>query len=141
MAEKLIPFQINAISISEFATIDNVFEDGEEVHISTGFDFGVDEDQYGVAVAMDMSFDCHENPFIILKIRMDFSVEPKAFSKLIKKNKLVLPKGFLIHLAALTVSTSRGILYSKLDGTELDHIILPAINVSEILNEDAEFDL
>lgn len=54
-------------------------------------------------------------------------------------NTLVIPKGFLRHLAMLTVGTSRGILHAKTEGTCFNKYVLPTINVTLIIKEDATF--
>ncbi len=55
-------------------------------------------------------------------------------------NTLIVPKGLLCHLAMLTVGTSRGILHAKTEGTCFNKYVLPTINVTEIIKEDASFD-
>lgn len=143
MADKQVPFQIKAIATREFATNKNAHKEGEEVGISTGYNFGLDNENHAVAVLLDLALECKEIPFVILKIRMEFDVMPDAFEKFKnKKSKVItIPKGFLTHLAAMTVSTARGILHAKLEGTDFDFLLLPALNVSEILQEDMKFDL
>lgn len=54
---------------------------------------------------------------------------------------LTVPKGFLCHLAMLTVGTSRGILHAKTEGTCFNKYVLPVINVTEIIKGDASFSL
>lgn len=141
MEKKQIPFQIKAINIREFATIKSAHKEGEEVGISTGFNFGIDSENHLVAVLLDLSFECNKTPFVILKIRIEFDIMLGAFDKLKNKKSdvITIPKSFLIHLAAMTVSTARGILHAKLDNTDFDFILLPALNVSEILTEDMQF--
>ncbi|WP_421889763.1 hypothetical protein [Marinoscillum sp.] len=142
MAEKQISFKIKSITTREFATIKSAYNDGEEIGIGTGFNFGVDSDNHAVAVLLDLTFECNETPFVILKISMEFDVLPEEFESFNnKKSKgIVIPKGFLTHLAAMTVSTARGILYEKLKDSNFDYLLLPALNVSEILTEDMKFD-
>lgn len=143
MADKLVPFQIKAIATREFATIKSAHKEGEEVGISTGFNFGVDNGNHAIAVLFDLAFECKEIPFVILKIRMEFDVMAEAFEKFKneKSGIITVPKNFLTHLAAMTVSTARGILHAKLDDTDFDFLLLPALNVSEILKEDMKFDM
>lgn len=142
MAEAQIPFNIKAIATREFATIKNAHKDGEEIGISTGFNFGVKHDSHTIAVLFDLAFESNKIPFVILKILMEFDVSPDAFKKFRNKDSKVItiPKGFLTHLAAMTVSTARGILHTKLEGTDLNFLLLPALNVSNILSEDMNFD-
>ena len=142
MADKPIPFLIKAIGTREFATIKDAYKEGEEIDIKTKFNFGVGRENHTIVILLDLTFESNKTPFVILKTRMEFEIEAKAFEKL--KNKdggaVVVPKGFLTHLAALNISTARGILHSKLQGTDFNHILLPALDVSQVLKEDMKFE-
>jgi uncharacterized protein with PQ loop repeat len=141
MSDLQIPFKIKSIATTEFATIKNFHKNGDEIGISTGFNFGVNHESHTVAVLFDLAFESNKIPFVILKIIMEFDVIPAAFKKFKNKNSknITIPKEFLTHLAALTVSTARGILHTKLEGTELNYLLLPALNVSDIITKDIEF--
>ena len=58
-----------------------------------------------------------------------------------KTNTLNVPHGFPGHLAMLTGGTTRGILHAKTEGTCYNQYVLPTINVTEIIKEDASFGL
>jgi len=138
-----IPFRIKSIETQEFATFKEVYTNEKEVGISTGFNFGMDKTNHLVAVFFNLSFNSkEEDPFVLLKVRIEFDVEPKVFEgfKSKRAKKWILPKDFLIHLSALSLGTARGILHEKISKTEFSHLLLPALNVSEILEEDVEFE-
>jgi hypothetical protein len=50
---------------------------------------------------------------------------------------IILPKGFVRHLAVLTVGTVRGILHTKTEGTDSNKFVLPTINVADMISDDA----
>jgi hypothetical protein len=54
---------------------------------------------------------------------------------------LIVPKGFLAHLAMITTGTSRGVLFAKTEATPFSKFIIPTLNVSEMIYEDAIFDI
>lgn len=56
-------------------------------------------------------------------------------------NQFIISKGFITHLAMISVGTTRGILYAKTEGTDFVKFIIPTINLSELILEDAIFDL
>ena len=138
MATKQFSFQIVSINTKEFATNPAALNENDEIGISTSYNYGVNQKSHSIVVALELSFDCDKVPFIILKLAMEFDVRSEEFEAMIdkKKNQIVIPKGFLIHLTALTISCSRGVLHEKLSNTELNTFILPSLNVSEILLED-----
>jgi hypothetical protein len=53
---------------------------------------------------------------------------------------LVIPVDLSRHLATLAVGTSTGILHEKLIKTKLKRIILPSIELTQILDDDVVLD-
>jgi hypothetical protein len=45
------------------------------------------------------------------------------------------------HFGVITVGTARGVLHSKTDGSIFNDLILPTINLTEIIKDDIIFDL
>lgn len=141
MANTSIKFAIKSISTEEFATIKNCFKEQETVGIETGY--GINPSEHAVFVNFSLMFKCQENPFIILKISCGFSIEEEDFLKFENKerNRILIPKGFLTHLTVLTIGTARGILHAKLEKSGFERFILPTLNISDMIQEDFEFQL
>ena len=53
--------------------------------------------------------------------------------------KLTVQKGFLQHMAVLTVGTTRGILHAKTENTPFNRYHLPTINLKDMINQDSVF--
>ncbi len=47
-----------------------------------------------------------------------------------------MPKNFAQHIGVITVGTARGILHTKTEGTILNSLIIPSINVLELVPND-----
>ena len=75
------------------------------------------------------------------KVSCHFKIEDASWNSFIKKNKLIVPKQFLAHLAMLTTGTSRGVLFAKTEATQFSKFIVPTLNVTEMIKEDASFDI
>jgi hypothetical protein len=54
---------------------------------------------------------------------------------------LTIPKGFLAHLAMISVGTARGILHCKTENTIFNNFVLPLVNVASMIPEDEQFEL
>lgn len=143
MSKLPVTFAIKSIETVEFATMSDAYKNGEKVGIATGFDLGLSNDDHALKVQFNLSFICEDRPFIILKVACDFAIEPKDFDKFKDKQgkKVTIPKGFLTHLAVLTVGTARGVLHAKLDNTDFDQFLLPSLNISQMIESDVVFDL
>lgn len=142
MADKKITFGLRSIKTKQFATIDEVFQEGEEVGIETNFQFGINRENRVLVVDFNLKFQCENNPFIILKVSCEFTIDEHSYKKFTVKGseKLIVPKGFITHMMVITVGTARGVLHAKLEDTPYDNFILPTIDVSQIVVEDVEFD-
>ena len=143
MSKLPVTFAIKSIETVEFATIKDAYKNGEKVGITSGFDLGLSDDDHALKVQYNLSFICEDRPFIILKVACDFAIEPKAFEKFkdSQGKKVTIPKGFLTHLAVLTVGTARGVLHAKLDKTDFDQFLLPSLNISQMIENDVAFDI
>ncbi|MCK9424823.1 MAG: hypothetical protein M0Q21_02165 [Ignavibacteriaceae bacterium] len=73
-----------------------------------------------------------------LSLRISYAIQNFESFTTIEKDKVTIPEQLMHHLIALTISTTRGILFEKLQGSFLSKIILPTINVSSLnkMNSD-----
>ncbi|MFV1977501.1 MAG: hypothetical protein ACC651_17300, partial [Candidatus Scalindua sp.] len=75
------------------------------------------------------------------QVSCHFEISPESWSSFLNEEKIIFPKNFLTHLTLLSIGIARGVLHSKTDGTEFNKYILPTLNISQMLNEDVEFNL
>jgi hypothetical protein len=66
-----------------------------------------------------------------LTVRMSFNILNYDEIVKIDGGKVNIPEPVIHHLIALTLSTSRGILFDKLQGSFLSSVIMPIFNVTE----------
>ncbi|MDT8413099.1 MAG: hypothetical protein RQ875_11585 [Vicingaceae bacterium] len=142
---KEVGFALRKINTEEFATIEQDIAEEKEVEIQLNISsgFGINEESKLIACFLNLQFELDEAPFMILKLNCEFEIEEVAWEKFVikKANKIKFPKGFLQHLAVLTVGTARGILHTKTENTPYNKYYLPTINVVEMITGDEEFPL
>jgi hypothetical protein len=138
---KSIGFSLKKVSTEQFAIIEEGFNEQGKIRLNTSMRFAADDTQKYVAVFTSFIFDSDNKPFLLIEASCHFSIEDPAWIDMLKSeiNTLIVPKGFLCHLAMLTVGTSRGILHAKTEGTCFNKYVLPTINVTDIIKEDATF--
>jgi hypothetical protein len=138
---KGIGFSLLKLTTEQFAIIEDGFNEKGNIRISTSFRFGADDQQKLFAVFASFIYESDQNPFIIIEAGCHFKITDSAWEEMHKAdtNSLQVPRGFLSHLAMLTVGTTRGILHSKTEGTCFNKYVLPTINVAGIIKEDATF--
>jgi hypothetical protein len=137
-----IGFALSKVTTEQFAIIEEGFSDTGNIRIGTILKFGCDEKQKLLACFGTFTFQSDEKTFMIIEAGCQFMIKDESWDKMYSKdpNRLVGPKGFLSHLAMLTVGTARGILHAKTEGTCFNKYVLPTINVTTLIREDVIFD-
>lgn len=141
---KEVGFALRKINTDEFATIDKTIASDKEVDIQLNFNtsFGINEENKLIACFLHLQLELENTPFIILKLSCEFEIEANTWQRFkVKTNKLKIEKGFLQHIAVLTIGTARGVLHAKTENTPYNKFYLPTVNVIEMINEDESFDL
>ena len=136
-----ISFGLKRITTEQFAMVDEAPVDFDKVNINIGIRFGIDPEGKMLAASTLFKFEYASKPFIIIEATCHFSIEEKSWDSFVTGHKIKFDKGFLTHLAMITVGTNRGILHTKTEGTPYNEFVLPTINVIEIIKDDFVFDL
>ncbi len=140
-----IKFILQKINTDEFATIEIEPIDSNKFQLQLNFEIGfsIDKKNKALQCFLKFQYQFEKKPFIILKINCEFQIEENAWKEFSneKTTKITFPKGFLQHLAVITIGTARGVLHSKTEGTEFNKYYLPTINVHEVVTTDKEFPL
>ncbi|MEQ9438089.1 MAG: hypothetical protein RIG62_03545 [Cyclobacteriaceae bacterium] len=140
---KVVGFLLRNIKTEQFATIEQAYQEGSQISIKIGFDFGLLEEERGLSCLTHVEFLAGDSPFIIIKVRCDFGIDPKKWDELIdhKKDLITFSGGFLQHLAVLTTGTTRGVLHAKTEDTPFSNILMPTLNITKMVDKDMSFEL
>ena len=71
---------------------------------------------------------------MVLEMGAIFAIAPEGVSEI--KAKGTVPVDFLRYMGTIVVGAARGIIHTKTEGTVLNSVILPPINLVEIIKED-----
>lgn len=135
-----IGFKITKINTQQFAIIEDSYDsENDQFTIETNLGFGIDPENEAIISSVKIQFEQKSIPFLILEISCEFDVIPEFWKKFNSVDKIIMPKGFMAHLAMITVGTTRGVLHSKTDNTKFNEFILPTLNITEMITEDGEF--
>lgn len=134
-------FNLEKINTEQFAIIESSYDNSNnEIGLETSLKFGTNNEESAIVSIAKFQFKQNEKPFLVIEASCEFSIAKEAWLQFSKTDKIIIPKGFLAHLAMITVGTTRGILHSKTDNTEFNEFVLPTINVKELINEDGDFE-
>ena len=136
-----IGFSLLKISTEQFAIIEDGYNENGALIVNTSLRYGADGKNKLIAVFSLFSFESDQKPYLIIEASCQFKITDEAWLKMLEQesNTLIVPKGFITHLAVLTIGTARGILHAKTEGTCFNKYVIPTINVTEIIKDDAIF--
>ena len=139
-----VEFALIEIKTEQFAILEeNYTAHKKEANFGTLLQYKVYPKDNQIVVYVGFEFFQTKKTFLKLQVSCRFSIETSSWVKFIhqKQSKIIIPKDFLSHLTMITVGTARGILFAKTESTQFSNYILPTINVSEMIVEDAVLDL
>lgn len=135
-----VRFQISKIETLQYALLSEKVDE-KSMQFQAGFGFGIDPESKMVRCSFEYTFLSGKEPVLKIETALQFAIEPACFEKQIDQtDKWTIPKGFAIHAAMITVSTTRGILHEKTINSSLNNYPLQIINVLNTVQEDIVID-
>lgn len=129
-----IPYRISGIKTTQFALFPEKFVNGKDITVQTSFSFGYNEGLDSIRCISNFKYLQDENVLMITEIQCTFDISPDGTLEL--KHLKKIPIDFLRYMATIVTGTARGIIHAKSEGTLLASIILPPINVVELIKND-----
>lgn len=129
-----IPYKIQQINTLQFAFFPDKFINGNSVQTNVSFNFGYSTSLDSIRCIASIDFMQEESLVLATKVQCIFHIAPEGIEELKKEHKI--PVGFLQYMATIVVGTIRGIIHAKTEGTVLNAIVLPPINLTEIIKDD-----
>ena len=106
-------FRMARINIDQFAILTDIVPNGSlEVNVTLSLKYSMDVRR--IATSMSFVFGEESERILMLELTCEFE----------------------IHEEDWTVGTARGILHCKTEGSQFNGIILPPVNVTELVTED-----
>lgn len=138
-----IGFILQSIKTEQYAIFEDNFTPKKETNLGTELQFKLDQKNNLIGVFIGFEFLQNKKVFLKIQVSCHFKVSETSWNNFIqqRESKLVVPKGFLAHLAMITTGTTRGVLFAKTENTLFSKFIVPTLNVSEMIPEDAAFDM
>jgi hypothetical protein len=138
--EQSLPIQFKPLRIltQQFATVEENYESEQKVQIRTTLEVAVDKEKRVIIITPLFAFESSKGLFLKVQVASYFEASPESWQKIPtdSEGKKIIPLGFLHHLAAIAIGTTRGVLHTKTEGTHLNGFILPTLNVTKLLTED-----
>jgi hypothetical protein len=134
-----VGFTLKGIKTEQFAIFEENYVPKKETGLGSELQFKLDQTNKLIAVFLGFEFMQGKKIFLKIQVSCHFKIDEASWNSFIKKKNVTIPKAFLAHLAMLTTGTSRGILFAKTESTQFSKFIVPSLNVTEMIKEDASF--
>lgn len=136
-----IGFNLTKINTLQFAIIEDAFNtDIDKFNIETNLGYGVDSENGSILSVVKIQFEQNDIPFLIIEVSCEFDVVEDFWKEFDSNKSIIIPKGFMAHIAMITVGTTRGVLHEKTKNTKFNEFVLPTINVAKMIEKDGKFD-
>ena len=136
-----VGFTLKGIKTEQFAIFEENYSPKKETGLGTELQFRLDQANRQIGVFLGVEFTQVKKVFLKIQVSCHFKIEDSSWNAFIEESQLTVPKGFLAHLAMITTGTSRGVLFSKTEGTPFSRFMIPTLNVGEMIHEDVTFDI
>ncbi|MBK8516086.1 MAG: hypothetical protein IPL55_07290 [Saprospiraceae bacterium] len=135
---KQIGFQIKAIELidSSFTSLNKPRSENPNFQFEINLEHRISQENHIIVVicSINVFMDSKENMIGTLKASCVYQVESLSsyFDK--KKKVFNLPDQFINTINSISISTTRGIMFTMFKGTNLHNAILPIVNPSSFSN-------
>ena len=134
---KQIEFRLKSVQITECSFRKPEKEIQKDQNLGFSFTFGVQFDEENGGINIEVGANIYFSPkqkVGIGEIKMVTSFAVNNFKDFVlKKNQFAFPEDFIVMLMSISFSTLRGIVVEKTASTLQHSIILPVININEII--------
>lgn len=137
---KEIKYNLIDIDDSQFAVFPEKYVEGKEMEIGAIINIASSKD--GTDLKCDSRIELKQdgNLILVTEISCKYKITEDSWED-VDENKKKLPSGFIRHIASLAIGTQRGIVIARTKDTPIHKIILPAVNIAEIIKKDYVIDI
>lgn len=138
---KFVDFLLKGIKTEQFAIIEENYKPKSKIELITNSQFLCEPSLHQLGVIIGFDFKQGKNIFLKIQVSCHFQIEENSWNNLLNESEqeVLVPKAVIAHLAMLTISTARGVLFAKTENTRFAQFIIPIINIESIVNEDVIF--
>lgn len=130
--DQAISFAYSGLKTTQFAMIKEVIGKAIALNISTNV--SGDYNNSTITIGLRVEFASDESSILIIETESNFSIKDDNWCSLSNNcsENVIFPKDFIEHLVAVSLSSTRGVLCAKTEGTKFDKYFLPLFNVTEL---------
>ena len=129
-----IPYKIEKIETNQFAIFPDKVVNGAEVSIEVNSGFSAGELLSPLKNVVNVQYKQNGNLILVLEISCFFTISEEGQESVRKEGKI--PVDFLRYMGSFSVGIARGVIHARTEGTVLNPIVLPPINLNDAIDKD-----
>ena len=123
-------YRFSSIHLDQFAVFEDAVRIDGEKSLSNNLNFQFDEKSNQLICRFEVQVTMNPgDPVLNADVSCGFELREDSLASLTNDDAIVFPAEMLGHIASLSYSTLRGIVYTKLEGTKLHDLVLPLQNI------------
>ncbi len=131
---RTIPYNISHIETVQFAIFPDNFINGQEVLINTNCGYNVRSDLNQVRNVISVNYTQNEKLLMVVQLACYYDIAPEGVEAIKAEGKI--PIDFLRYMGSISVGTIRGVIHAKTEGTVLNPVVMPPVNLEEMVKND-----
>lgn len=131
---KSIPYRISHIETVQFALFPDNFQNGKEVRVNTNCGYNIRSDIQQVRNIINVNYLQDDKLLMVAELACYYDIAPEGVESIKAEGKI--PVDFLRYMGSISVGTIRGLIHAKTEGTVLNPVVLPPVNLEEAIKDD-----
>ena len=128
-------FRMFEIHADQFATLVKEMPN-EDLGFNVGLSYKYANNGKIIACSSRFTFTSREEKILVIEVTCDFEIAEESWTEFVKDKTVTIPKSLLEFFAVHTVGTTRGIMFCKTENTSFNKLIIPPLNVSDMVQGD-----
>ena len=131
---RTIAYRIVHISTEQFAIFSENFTIGKQVQINTNCGYNLRSDWSQLINIIKVQFLQDDKLLMVIELTCYYDIEPEEVSAI--KQEAKIPVDVLKYVGSISIGITRGVIHTKTEGTVLNPVVLPPVNLDELVKKD-----
>ncbi|NLZ51165.1 MAG: hypothetical protein GX899_05630 [Rikenellaceae bacterium] len=131
---RTIPYKISHIETVQFAIFPDNLVNGQDVLVNTNCGYNVSSDLNQVRNVISVNYTQNEKLLMVVQLACYYDIAPEGVEAIKSEGKI--PVDFLRYMGSISIGTIRGVIHAKTEGTVLNPVVMPPVNLEEMIEND-----
>ena len=137
---KEIKYSLIDIDDNQFAVFPDNYVKGKELEVGAMINVATSKDGTDLNCESRIELKQDDKLILVTEIVCKYKITKESWED-VDEVKKKLPSGFICHIASLAIGTQRGIVIAQTKNTPIHKIILPPVNLADIIKKDYIIDI